>query len=69
MTHAPVDHAASSAREEVRGRSASAWAGVILLALGILYGSWIPFDLNLDRANLVLQRTIPPLGFPHGVAV
>ncbi|MCC7293350.1 MAG: VanZ family protein [Phycisphaerales bacterium] len=35
-----------------------------MIAAALLYGSWIPFDLDLSRLSVVTHRTIPPLGFP-----
>lgn len=46
----------------LRGRASGWWAAIIAVAL--LYGSWIPFDLDLARLALISHRTIPPLGFP-----
>lgn len=45
-----------------RSRVSGWWAAMIAVAL--LYGSWIPFDLDLARLAVVTHHTIPPLGFP-----
>lgn len=36
-----------------------------LVALGICYGSWIPFDFRLSRLPMLLEHRLPPLGFPQ----
>lgn len=38
---------------------------VVLLIAGILYGSWIPFDLSMTRLDSAWTHRFPPLGFPH----
>lgn len=43
----------------------SAWPWVALLTAGVLYGSWIPFDMSLSRAGDALRHKFPPLGFPR----
>lgn len=38
---------------------------LVLVALGICYGSWIPFDFELSRLPLLLEHRFPPLGLPR----
>ncbi|MCG3132427.1 MAG: hypothetical protein FLDDKLPJ_03272 [Phycisphaerae bacterium] len=36
-----------------------------LVALGICYGSWIPFNFDPSRLPMLLEHRLPPLGLPR----